>query len=202
MAFTRKSVEPFYSSAKEWVDNLPYDRPLEKFDGYVYRNPFKVINEGLRPGVHPAVVYERLFCEDKYMIVSKEELRMLRTTIQYQNLALNDMHKKLCGFVKKQGFKQISRQVEPWRWDAGVKFIMSSFLRGDIRIQLWSWATPQEFIPNSIPIWSMDRMYVNPETGRRKTLAHLASFDHILIEDELGEKSVEAFEQYIKEHGG
>jgi hypothetical protein len=48
----------------------------------------------------------------------------------------------------------------------------------------------------------MDRMYVNPETGRRNTLAHLASFDHILIEDELGEKSVEAFEQYIKEHGG
>lgn len=53
------------------------------------------------------------------------------------------------------------------------------------------------------PLENFDRyVYVNPETGRRKTLAHLASFDNILIEDELGEKSVEAFEQYIKEHGG
>ena len=37
MAFKSRDVTPYYESVQEYVNNLPYDKPLNKFDGYVYK---------------------------------------------------------------------------------------------------------------------------------------------------------------------
>jgi hypothetical protein len=197
MAFKSKEVTPYYNSVEEYVNSLPYDQPLDKFKGYVYKNPLKEIENGFRCGRHPSIVFKRLFLEDTYMIVSKEELHTLRTTIQYLPLALNDMHKKLCTFVKQCGFKPLSRRTEPYRWDNNVKFITTTFLRDDIRIILSSCTNAQEYVPNAIPILSMHRVFRNPETNRLKTSNNLASFAWIPVTDELGEQSRLSFEKFI-----
>lgn len=199
MAFKSRDVTPYYESVHEYVNSLPYDKPLNKFDGYVYRNPLTLMEEGrLWCGRLPTFVYENLFKEDTYMIVSKEELKTMRTTIQYIPLALNDMHKKLCDFVKRCGFRKLSRTTTPWRWDNSVKFIRTSFLRDDIKVVLSSLSDAQEYIPNAIPILSLEKVQKNPETNRLNTVTTLSSFDWIPVEDELGEKSIESFENYLK----
>ena len=196
MAFKSKEVIPYYDSVWDYVNSLPYDCPLDEFDGYIYKSPLNPISK--QYGIPADIVYKRLFKEETYMIVSKEELQLMRTTIQYSPLALNDMHKKLCNFVKQCGFKYISRRSSPWRWNHNVKFITTSFIRDNIRVVLSSNLDAQEYIPNSIPILYLDKVSKNPQTNRLYTIEKLSAFDWIPIEDELCEKSIESFENYIK----
>lgn len=187
-----KNKVPYFNSAYEWVKSLPYEQPLYEYKGqdcggYVYHNPFES-----RWGKYPTEVYDNLFGKSKYYIVSDEELTELRTTIQYLPIYLDDSFEKISEFLIKQGFKRYIKQGK--RGD----LVNAYFKRNNISLYLSNLVCPQDFVPNTIEV-EISELIKSPKTGKTKRVQR-KSFAHIPVYDELGEKTVESFEAYLKKY--
>ena len=187
-----KNKVPYFDNAFDWVKSLPYEKPLYEYKGQnrqgeIFKNPFEN-----RWGRFPTEVYDNLFGKSKYYIVSDEELTELRTTIQYLPIYLDDSFDKISEFLIKQGFKRYIKQGK--RGD----LINAYFKRNNISLYLSNLVCPQDFVPNTIEV-EISELIKSSKTGKTKRVQR-KSFAHIPVYDELGEKTVESFEAYLKKY--
>jgi hypothetical protein len=172
-----KEVQPYYDNAYDWVDSLDYSNWI--CDPFM--SPY---------GISPFEVYSRLFDEQFYYILTPEELKILRTTIQYKATYLNGYFQKCLEFLKSIGFEVYRTHKFP---NSELK---SVYLRRDnISLYISNQFVPQDFVPNTIEL-GISKYVTNKLTGKRRS----KSIDPLLkfpVIDELGEKTKQSFEKYL-----
>ena len=173
-----KEVQPYYDNAYDWVDSLDYSNWI--CDPFM--SPY---------GISPFEVYSHLFDEPFYYILTPEELKILRTTIQYKAAYLNEYFQKCLEFLKSMGFEAYRTYKLPGSKLKGV------YLRRDnISLFISNQFVPQDFVPNTIEL-GISKYVTSKLTGKKRA----KSIDPLLkfpVTDELGEKTKQSFEKYLK----
>lgn len=178
---------PYFDSAEEWVNSLPYDRPVTFRNGntYTYTNPFNSIY-----GQDPKTVYNNLFKEDHYYVTSDKELTELRTTIQYVAVHLDDTFDRVSQFLKDRGFVNYKNENDP---STGLRG--AYFKRGTASIFIGNVECPQSYVPNKIDM-EICELVKSPKTGKTRRVQKAHGYIIPLLDD-LGEKTAEVFEKTI-----
>ena len=173
-----KEVYPYYDNVYDWVDSLDYSSWI--CDPFI--SPY---------GISPYEIYARLFDKPFYYILTPDELRILRITIQYKAVYLNNYFQKCLEFLKNLGFEIYRTHRLP---DSELK---SVYLRRDnISLYISNQFVPQDFVPNTIEL-GISKYVTNKLTGKKRS----KSIDPLLkfpVTDELGEKTKQSFEKYLE----
>jgi len=174
---------PYFNNVNDYVNSLPYGKPLSQFNGYIYESPFNS-----RYGERPEVVYERLFKQDHYYGLTDEELTKLRTTIQYLPVYLDDYFEKVHEFLISCGFTRYKK--EGHKGD----LIHAYYKRNNISLYLSNQETPQDFRPNLIK-FEIGK-FVTYKSGRKCRV--ICSGNNVINEDDFGSKTKKNFEDILK----
>lgn len=172
-----KEVYPYYDNVYDWVDSLNYSSWI--CDPFI--SPY---------GISPYEIYARLFDEQFYYILTPDELRILRTTIQYKAAYLNEYFQKCLEFLKSIGFEVYRTHKFP---DSELKSV--NLRRDNISLYISNQFVPQDFVPNTIKL-GISKYVTSKLTGKKRS----KSIDPLLkfpVTDELGEKTKQSFEKYL-----
>lgn len=185
---------PYFDSVYDWVNSLPYGKPLTEHNGrdcggYVYGNPFNA-----RYGERPTDVYNRLFCRDHYYNLTDEELTKLRTTIQYLPIYLDTALDNNIKFLESCGFKVYRKEGKP----GDLKHVYLK--RNNVSLYISNQTTPQDYRPNKINL-SVGELIKKPNWKHpRRVEINLGCYDYGFdMPDEFGELTKKELEKYIKE---
>ena len=182
---------PYFNNAYEWVESLPYGKPLQGCGGYVYESPFKS-----RWGESPLDVYKRLFTRDHYYNLTDEEMTKLRTTIQYLTIYLDTALNNNIKFLESCGFKVYRKEGKPGD-------LMHVYLkRNNVSLYISNQTTPQDYRPNKIGV-SVGELIKKPNwknprrVGCNNTYTYDYGFD---MPDDFGELTKQELEKHIKKY--
>lgn len=174
----------YFSNVYKWVDYLDYPNNWHSF------GPFESAY-----GTNPYTVYKRLFEEPVYYILNEDELKTLRTTIQYKAVYLNDSYNKLIKFFEDLGFITY-KKCKTVHNDGRPDWLSQYMKRDNISIWLSNLETPQDYRPNKIFL-SPGIFVTSKKTGKRRR--KILESVYISVLDELGEKTKKKTEETLSE---
>ena len=171
-----KEIQPYYDNVFDWVNNLDY---MNWSGGDPFLSQY---------GNSPYNVYKNLFEEPHYYGLTPEELSMLRSSIQYKVLYLNDYFNKEIKLLEDCGFEVYRKG----KFDF-MKYVYLK--RNNISLFVSNIYTPQDYVPNTMNMEICE--YVTSKKTGKKRRKQLESFARIPLFDDFGEKTKESFEKYL-----